>query len=243
MFSYAGLTVTGVSPNVGSPTGGSVVTVSGTGFVEGSTSVDFGTSPAGIVIVASPTTLAATVPPGSAGSVDVTVTTPGGTSATSSDDLFAYGAPTVSSVAPNAGAPAGGSLVSVTGTGFVPGDSVNFGFLAATDVTVTSATTLLAIAPGSGVWRIRRKRDDTGYRWRFLADVGLRPLWLRCPCRDRGQPQRRPYCRRHYGHCGWLGLRTRGNSVLRDRGGHRKRREPLRHLHHRNGTGGHPRHG
>ncbi len=83
-------TVTGVSPSSGPLAGGTAVTVTGTGFVPGSTTVDFGTSPATSVSVSSPDQLSATSPVGTSGAVNVTVTTPIGTSATSSSDLFAY---------------------------------------------------------------------------------------------------------------------------------------------------------
>ena len=48
----------------------------------------------------------------SAGPVDVTVTTSGGTSATSAADLFTYDAvPTVTAIAPTSGPVAGATLV------------------------------------------------------------------------------------------------------------------------------------
>jgi hypothetical protein len=57
-------TVTAVSPDNGPTAGGTTVTVTGSGFVEGSTSVAFGTTPATAVTVTSDTTLTATSPPG-----------------------------------------------------------------------------------------------------------------------------------------------------------------------------------
>ena len=80
-----GLAVTGVSPSSGPFQGGTSVTVTGTDFV-GATAVDFGSSPARFT-VNSETSITAVAPPGS-GTVDVTVTTPSGTSATSSSDKF-----------------------------------------------------------------------------------------------------------------------------------------------------------
>ena len=53
------------------------------------------------------------------GTVDVTVTTPSGTSATSSADQFTYlAAPTVTGISPTAGPLGGGTVVTITGTGF-----------------------------------------------------------------------------------------------------------------------------
>ncbi len=82
-------TVTGVSPASGPVSGGTSVTVTGTGFVPGA-SVDFGTVAAAKVTVDSGSEITALSPPNVTGSVDVTVTTAGGTSPTSSADLFTY---------------------------------------------------------------------------------------------------------------------------------------------------------
>jgi len=71
-------TITGVTPNIGPTTGGTVVTITGTNFT-GATAVTFGTSAASSFTVVSDTQVTATAPPGSAGSIDVSVTTPGGT--------------------------------------------------------------------------------------------------------------------------------------------------------------------
>jgi hypothetical protein len=86
---FAGFTptVTSVSPNTGTPAGGTSVTVTGTSFT-GSTAVHFGANAATTFTVDSNTQITATSPPG-AGTVDVTVSN-GGTSATSPADQFTY---------------------------------------------------------------------------------------------------------------------------------------------------------
>ncbi len=87
--------VTEVLPPSGPAGGGTRVTVIGGGF-EGASAVRFGGTPASEYEVRSPDELLAVAPPGS-GVVDVTVTTPQGTSAPSSDDDFVYeGVPAVS---------------------------------------------------------------------------------------------------------------------------------------------------
>lgn len=58
---------------------GDLVTLTGTGFL-GATSVKFGATEAADFVVASGATIIASLPAGSAGSVNVTVTTPGGAS-------------------------------------------------------------------------------------------------------------------------------------------------------------------
>jgi hypothetical protein len=85
-------TVTGVSPNSGSIKGGLTgVTITGTGFT-GATVVSFGSASATALTIQSDTQLTVTTPlVTSAGTVDVTVTTPAGRSATSPADQFIYG--------------------------------------------------------------------------------------------------------------------------------------------------------
>src|SRR5206468_10862873 len=80
-------TVTGISPASGPSTGGTNVTITGTGF-SGATSVSFGQTPTKFSVTSN-TQITASSPVGS-GVVDVTVKTPGGPSATSSADQFTY---------------------------------------------------------------------------------------------------------------------------------------------------------
>jgi IPT/TIG domain/Putative Ig domain/NHL repeat/Glycine rich protein len=141
-------TVTGVSPAGGSPAGGNTVTITGTNFLSGAT-IAFGSNPATSVTFKSATQLTATVPSASPGTVDVTVTTPGGTSPTSAADEYGYDRPTVSSVSPAAGPTAGGTTITITGTNFVSGATVAFGSNPATAVSVQSATKLTATAPSA----------------------------------------------------------------------------------------------
>src|SRR5262249_40879419 len=56
-------------------------------------------------------------------------------------------APTVGSIDHTTGSPAGGTSVTITGTGFVTGATVKFGGTAATSVTVVNATTITATTP------------------------------------------------------------------------------------------------
>jgi hypothetical protein len=86
------LSVTGVSPNKGPVEGGTAVTITGTGFSTGVTAVNFGTAPAAGFTVVSDTTIASVSPAEVAGTVDVTVTAPGGTTDTSRRDQYIYGA-------------------------------------------------------------------------------------------------------------------------------------------------------
>src|SRR3984893_1307943 len=149
-------TVSNVNPATGPASGGTTVTITGTNFAAGDT-VAFGGSAATGVTVNSATSITATSPAGS-GTVDVTVTGPGGTSATSSADQFTYGpppsAPTVSAVSPASGPVAGGTAVTITGTNFAAGDTVSFGGNAATGVTVNSPTSITAGAPPGNAQKV-----------------------------------------------------------------------------------------
>jgi hypothetical protein len=82
-------TVTAVNPNSGPDTGGTKVVITGT-HLTGATAVKFGHVPAQKVTPVSETEIKAVAPAGSPGTVDVTVTTPAGTSAISSADHFTY---------------------------------------------------------------------------------------------------------------------------------------------------------
>ena len=76
-FTYlAPPTVAGVSPNTGSTTGGTKVTITGTNFAAGAT-VTFGAAAASNVVVVSGTQITATTPANAAGAVTVTVTVSG----------------------------------------------------------------------------------------------------------------------------------------------------------------------
>jgi IPT/TIG domain len=139
-------TVSGLSVTSGPATGGTSVTISGTGFTN-VTAVDFGANePATNVTVSSSGTSLTVESPADIGTVDVMVTTPGGISAAAVDDLFTYG-PAVTSLSPASGAPTGGTLVTITGTGFTGATVVDFGTNPATDLTVTSDTTITVDSP------------------------------------------------------------------------------------------------
>jgi hypothetical protein len=84
-----GLYVSAVSPYAGTTDGGTSVTVTGSGFT-GATAVHFGSTLGTGLTVKNDSSLTVTSPGGSAGAVDVTVTTPAGTSTTTPVDRFTY---------------------------------------------------------------------------------------------------------------------------------------------------------
>lgn len=85
-------TVTKVKPKSGSTEGGTTVAVTGTAY-SGPVSVYFGGVEATAVTVNSSTSLTVVSPPGSAGTVSITVKTSGGTSTASKKAQFKYKAP------------------------------------------------------------------------------------------------------------------------------------------------------
>jgi hypothetical protein len=151
-------TVTKVAPAEGQGVGGTTVTITGTNFTM-VTAVKFGVANATSFTVNSETSITAVSPPAviakedkrETGTVDVTVTSGGGTSATSPADQFTYvEAPTVTKVEPAKGPAAGGTTVTITGTNFFMVSEVEFGATNATH-TVNSETSITAVSPpGTG---------------------------------------------------------------------------------------------
>jgi len=144
-----GGTATSSSSFIGAPTiasfapasgpAGTVVTITGTNFA-GATAVKFNGVSA-TFSVPSATSIQTTAQTGVT-TGPLSVTTPGGT-ATSSSSFIA--APTITSFSP-ANGPVG-TTVAITGTNFTAGASVWFNGVSATNVTVTSATTIQATVP------------------------------------------------------------------------------------------------
>jgi hypothetical protein len=126
------------------------ITLGGTDFVPGSTTVTVGGAPCTGVAVLAPTVLTCMTPAGAAGTAPVLVTTPGGTSS-AVPFLFSAG-PTLASLTPLLGPPSGGTTILLAGTQFVAGGTtVSVGGSACTSVAVTGLTNLTCVTPaGSG---------------------------------------------------------------------------------------------
>jgi len=127
-------TVTNLSSTSGPATGGGTLTLTGSGFVTGSTSVSLVSTTATQnlvlngtnVAVSSSTSLTVTIPAATTvTSYNVVVTTPNGSSASSAATQYTYNPviPTVTGVTTPSGSAtgsaAGGSTVTITGTGFL----------------------------------------------------------------------------------------------------------------------------
>ncbi len=122
--------VSGVAPNHGATSGGTKVTISGEDL-KGVTTVHFGANEVVLAkAVSSQTSVKVVSPPGGAGSVDITVSSPeGGTSAVTPADEFTYTAnlPVVDKLSPHHGPAVGGKAISISGENLAGATAVRFG--------------------------------------------------------------------------------------------------------------------
>ncbi|MCA9825105.1 MAG: IPT/TIG domain-containing protein [Dehalococcoidia bacterium] len=147
-FTYVvGPLVQNLSPNIGSPSGGTTVTISGVGFAPGAV-VTFGGVNALFVFVRSQTQIEATSPPGT-GNVQVIVTVGSTSSPVSPESEFTYSGPIVQNITPNAGPTAGGTKVLIEGNNFTQAAVVKFGQVDAAEMTYISPAMIEATAPAS----------------------------------------------------------------------------------------------
>jgi hypothetical protein len=180
--------VNAVLPNAGPVAGGSTVTIHGSNLTS-PTKVMFGSKAATSFTAVAPGVITAVAPPGTAGStVNVVVTSPNGTSATSAGDQFTYtNGPIVTGVSPRIGPPAGGTSVTITGQQLTSASAVDFGSTPAAAFNVNSGTSITATSPaGAGIVDVTVKNAqgtsvissqdrfsyNTGY-WLAAADGGI----------------------------------------------------------------------
>ena len=138
--------LTSVTPNTGSTAGGTSVTIIGTDLT-GATALTFGGTSATSFTVDSPTQITATTPAHAAGMVDVEVTTPGGSATLADGFTFVIPAPALTSVTPNTGSTAGGTSVTIAGSGLTGATAVTFGGDPAQSFTVDSDGVITATTP------------------------------------------------------------------------------------------------
>jgi hypothetical protein len=158
--------VSAISPTTTPLASGTLVTITGSGFFTGAT-VTFVQELAGIAVgpqlaaapgsLVSPTSITASTPTMTPGAqYFVTVMTSGGTSAYNSNDVFTYSpqVSTIINITPNSGPKAGGTGLTINGTGFTTPTTVNVVEVSnpavtfpATGVTVTGPTTIQATMP------------------------------------------------------------------------------------------------
>jgi hypothetical protein len=124
-FTYIAPVATKVVPPNGPASGGNRVDIDGTDM-GGATAVKFGSvSATTFASNKTGTDVSVVVPPGSIGTVSVTVTAPGGT--TTLANAYTYTGPAVTKVAPASGTHLGGTKVTISGSGLADATSVKFG--------------------------------------------------------------------------------------------------------------------
>jgi hypothetical protein len=146
LFTFVGAAVEGVSPPGGPARGGTAVTITGSGFA-GATQVLFGAVPATNFRVLSDQTIMATAPPQGAGIHNIFVVTSDGPSGFTTNDQFVYTGPAITGIAPDTGPVAGGTIVTITGSGFAATQQVLFGDVPAPSFAVDSDSEISAVAP------------------------------------------------------------------------------------------------
>ncbi|MFJ1270227.1 IPT/TIG domain-containing protein, partial [Legionella lytica] len=149
-FTYlaASPTLVSISPNSGPMSGGTLITLTGTYFTP-SSSLTIGGIAATSVTVINSTTLTAIAPAYVNGSLVKSVAVNNGVGSATLINGYTYVAttPSISGVTPNTGPVAGGTTITISGTGFTPTTTVTVDGLAATSITVNSATSLTASTP------------------------------------------------------------------------------------------------
>ncbi|MBC7725320.1 MAG: IPT/TIG domain-containing protein, partial [Burkholderiaceae bacterium] len=152
-FTYTALavvvpTISNLVPDNGPVTGGTAVTITGSGFT-GATAATFDGAPGTVFEVDSDTQITVTSPAHTAGPVDVVVVKAGGDSlpATFTYTPLAAVLPTITSLVPDNGPVSGGTVVTITGSGFTGATGATFDALAGTVFAVVSDTQLTVTSP------------------------------------------------------------------------------------------------
>jgi hypothetical protein len=111
-------TISSLNVNSGPAAGGGQITITGTNFIPGATTaVKFGGTSAGGVTVNSSTQIKANIPSGT-GSVNVTVINPASLTSLETKTYQYFPMPTISTVVPNIGTTAGGTVITINGANF-----------------------------------------------------------------------------------------------------------------------------
>jgi len=152
------LSIDSITPESGEVGGGTEVTIRGTGFDNG-VGVLFGPHAAASIEFVNEGLMRVTTPAQDAGEVPLTLVSPYG-DVVQTGASFTYVeptsgkeepppsmAPTLASVTPRNGPTSGGTIVTIKGTGFVPGMAVLFDDLAANTVNFVNSGLLTAVTP------------------------------------------------------------------------------------------------
>jgi hypothetical protein len=146
------LSLTSISPTSGPIAGGTLITVTGTGFQTGAT-VELGNSPCIAPTIVSNTEITCTTTSSTTGTVNLTVTNSAGTTSTLSsaylfiDPSAPTPAPTLVSISPTTGYTTGFTTITLTGTNFVAGLNIQVGNVDCGSIVINSASTATCQPP------------------------------------------------------------------------------------------------
>ncbi|MGH9601211.1 MAG: IPT/TIG domain-containing protein, partial [Terriglobales bacterium] len=138
--------IASITPNTGSPSGGTNVTITGTGFQSGAR-VIFGGIDGGSVTVVSGGQITCSTPVHAAGAVTVEVRNPRNAGSAFMSNGFNFEGLSLTSISPTSGTIRGGTTVTLNGTRFDSSTAVTFGGVAATAKTLISSTQMTAVTP------------------------------------------------------------------------------------------------
>ncbi len=169
-YNYPPPNPTAINPITGDNMGGTPCTITGSWFQTGA-GVKFGANQATNIVVVNSTTITCTSPNGPvyvpAQGVAITVTNPDlqiGVLSLAFTYFYANPAPTIISINPTSGPAAGGTPVTVTGTGFLAGAVVTFGLSPASNTVVVNPTTITCTTPsGGGTVSVTVTNPDTQF--------------------------------------------------------------------------------
>ncbi len=153
-----------INPKIVSTAGGGTITLTGNNF-----------APSCVVLIdgnvcstsfANPNQIFATTPAHAAGYVNVQVINPGPQISNIISGVLQYAAvPTFTSITPDNGDIAGGTSVTIAGTGFVSGATVKFDGINATSISVASSTSITCVTPAhaAGVVQVSITNPTSGF--------------------------------------------------------------------------------
>ncbi len=137
--------ITLINPDNGPVAGGTLVTINGSNLTD-TTGVTFGGAAGTSVTVVNDSQVTVVTPAGTAGAVDVVLTTPGG-AVTSTGGYTYVTAPAITTINPDNGPVAGGTLVTINGSNLTGTTGVTFGGTAGTSVTVVNDSQVTVVTP------------------------------------------------------------------------------------------------
>jgi Calx-beta domain/IPT/TIG domain len=154
-------TILDVTPKSGATTGGTPVSIIGSGFIH-DCSIAFDGSPAPNVAFVSAGLITASTPAHKPGAVDVTATCNGTVSTLKNGFVYTGGAPDITSIDPASGTTLGGTTVRIGGRDLTPDCWVELGGELARNVSVTSATEMIATTPAHAAGAVTVKLRCNG---------------------------------------------------------------------------------